>query len=207
MSGNYPTQAVSGAYPGFETVNFKINSPSLVTETFSGKRRRVGLGINFYTFSAKYSNVTAYSMGAVTGFLSSQYGPVESFQIILDEISYSKSPTPPSTTPATSATLAAGSNSIALTNCGNTKTVLAAGDFFKFANHTKVYMCVNDVVSNSGGAATLTFSGACVSGVPSGTNLTITAVPFTVINDTDSQEYTVGNGGISTMSVDFREVW
>jgi len=207
MSGNYPTQAVSGAHPGFETVNFKINTPVLTTDTFSGKRRRVALGTSFYTFTAKYSNVTAYSMGAVTGFLAAQLGQFDNFSIIVDELSYSKSPNPPSTTPATSATLAAGSNSVTLTNCGNTKTVLAAGDFFKFANHTKVYMAVNDIVSSAGGSATLTFSGACVNSVPSGTNLTITAVPFNVICDNEIQEYTVGNGGISTMSVDFREVW
>jgi hypothetical protein len=201
MSGTYPSS------PAFETVNFKINTPTLTTETLSGKRRRVGMGHSFYTFSAKYSNIKAYDFGPIIAFQASQYGPLESFQIVLPQISYSKSPTPPSTTPQTSATVAAGVNSVALSNCGNTKTVLAAGDYFKFNNHTKVYMCVTDCISNSGGAATLFFSGSLVSAVPSGTQLTITAVPFTVILDNDVQEYSTGTGGISTMSVDLREVW
>jgi hypothetical protein len=53
----------------------------------------------------------------------------------------------------------------------------------------------------------LFFSCPAVSAVPSGTALTITAVPFNVILDNEIQEYAVGYGGISTMSVDFREVW
>jgi hypothetical protein len=201
MSGTYP------AAPAFETVGFKINTPTLVTDTFAGKRRRVGLGISFYSFSAKYSNITEYNFGPILGFVAAQYGPLESFQIVLPKISYSKSLNPPSTTPATSASLAAGSNSVTLSNCGASKTVLAAGDFFKFANHTKVYMAMNDVTSNSSGNATLTFSGSAVSSVPSGTNLTITEVPFTVVLENEIQEYSVSSGGISTMSIDFREVW
>jgi hypothetical protein len=201
MSGTYPFT------PVFETVNFKINTPTLTSETLSGKRRRVGMGHSFYTFSAKYSNVRPYDFGVVTGFIASQYGALESFQIVVPVISFSKSPTPPSTTPATTADLPIGNNSIALTNCGNAKMVLAAGDFFKFANHTKVYMCVTDCVSNSSGVATLYFSGSAVTTVPSGTALTITQVPFTVILDGDVQEYTVGTRGVSTMTVNFREVW
>ena len=200
MSGTYP------ATPKFETVNFKINTPSLVTETLVGKKRRVGMGISYYTFAAKYANVTAYNFGPVIGFLAKQYGPLESFQIVLPEISYSKSPNPP-TAPATSSAAAIGVNSVVLSGCGASKTVLAAGDYFKFANHTKVYMATEDCISTGGGAATLYFSASLVSAVPSGTSLTVTAVPFTVILDNEVQEYSVGYGGMSTATVEFREVW
>lgn len=201
MAGTYPSN------PKFETVNFKINTPTIISQTLVGKTRRVGMGVSFYTFSAKYSNVTAYDFGPITGFLAKQYGQLESFQIVLPEISYSKSQTPPTTTPQTSTGLSTGNNSIALTNCGANKTVLAAGDYFKFNNHSKVYMCVEDCISSAGGTATLYFSASAVSDVPSGTALTVTAVPFTVILDNEVQEYSVGIGGISTMTVDFREVW
>jgi hypothetical protein len=201
MAGTYPFN------PQFQAVNFKINTPTISSQTMVGKTRRVGMGVSFYTFSAKYNSVTAFDFGPVTGFLAKQYGQLESFQIVLPEISYSKSTNPPSTTPQTSASLPAGNNSITLSNCGASKAVLNAGDFFKFANHTKVYMCVEDCVSSAGGTATLYFSASCVAAVPSGTALTITAVPFTVMLDNEVQEYSVGTGGISTMSVDFREVW
>jgi hypothetical protein len=32
-------------------------------------------------------------------------------------------------------------------------------------------------------------------------------VPFTVVLENEIQEYSVSSGGISTMSLDFREVW
>lgn len=201
MSGTYPSA------PAFETVNFKINTPTVISETLVGKLRRVGSGVSYYTFTAKYSNLTAYDFGPIVGFIANQLGPLDNFSIVLPEISYSKSTNPPSTTPATSATLSIGQNSVTLSNCGATKNVLNAGDFFKFANHSKVYMAVQDCVSSAGGTATLYFSCPVVAAVPSATALTITAVPFNVTLDNEVQEYSVGFGGISTMTVDFREVW
>lgn len=208
MSGTYPSN------PGFESVNFKINTPTLTSTTLSGRKRRVGMGHSYYTFTAKYPSITAYNFGPINAFLASQYGSLESFQIVLPEISYSKSTNPPSTTPRTSAALATGANSITITNCGANKTVLLEGDFFKFKHAstptvtwTKVYMCVEDCVSDSSGNATLYFSGSCVNNITSGTDLVITQVPFTVIADNDVQEYSVGIGGVSTAQIDFREVW
>ena len=197
MAGTYP-QTVA-----FETVNFRINTPTLVSETMVGKKRRVGMGISYYTFSAKYGNVTAYDMGEVVGFLAKQYGPLESFQIVLPRISYTKSTNQTATTVTTSGSATIGQNSVAVTGVAGGKELLKAGDYFKFNNHSKVYMCVNDWTAGQ----PLFFSGSLVADVPSGTALTITAVPFTVILDNEVQEYSVGYGGISTMTVDFREVW
>jgi hypothetical protein len=46
-----------------------------------------------------------------------------------------------------------------------------------------------------------------VSAVPLSTNLTITAIPFTAVIAGQEQEYEVGYGGITTLSVSMREVW
>jgi hypothetical protein len=197
MAGTYP-QTVA-----FETVNFRINTPTLVSETLVGKQRRVGLGISYYTFTAKYSNVTAYDMGEVLGFVAKQYGPLESFQIALPRISYTKSTNQTATTVSTSAAATTGQNSVSVTGVASGKELLKAGDYFKFNNHSKVYMCVNDWSAGQ----QLFFSGSLVADVPSGTQLTINAVPFTVIMDNEIQEYSVGAGGVSTMSIEFREVW
>jgi hypothetical protein len=198
MAGTYPLAVV-----GFETVNFKINTPTLVTETMVGKKRRVGMGLSFYSFSARYSNVTAYDMGEVIGFIAKQYGPLESFQITLPRISFTKSTNQTATTVTTSGAATTGQNSVGVSGVASGKELLKAGDYFKFANHSKVYMCVVDWTAGQ----PLFFSGSLVADVPSGTQLTITAVPFTVILDNEVQEYSVGYGGVSTMTVDFREVW
>jgi hypothetical protein len=199
--GQYPTN------PSFEAVNFKINTPTIVSETLSGKARRVGMGVSYYTFTVKHPNMTPVDAGQITGFVSQCFGPQLSFTIVLPEISYTKSTNAPTTTVTVATNAAIGVKQVSVSGAGNAKTVLKAGDFFKFSNHSKVYMCVSDCVSNSGGAATLFFSGSLVAAVTTSTTLTLTAVPFTMILADDLQEFDVGVGGITTMSLDMREVW
>jgi hypothetical protein len=193
--------------PSFASVNFKINTPSIITETNSGKVRRVGMGVSYYTFTVKYPNLTPVDAGQVTGFVSQCFGPQLSFTIVLPEISYTKSTNPPSGTVTVATNAAIGVKQVSVSGAGNAKTVLKAGDFFKFSNHDKVYMCASDCVSNSGGAATLFFSGSLTTAVTTSTTLTLTAVPFTMILADDLQEFDVGIGGITTMSLDMREVY
>jgi hypothetical protein len=195
------------ASPSFESINFKTVTPTQVTGTMSGKVRRIGMGLSYYTWEVKYASLTRLQAGTVKGYLAQALGPQFSFEIVLPRLSTSALATQTASVPRTSATAAIGSTSVTLTNCGNTQNVLAAGDFFKFNNHTKVYMCVAPCTSNSGGTATLFFSGPLLTAVPSSTNLTITAVPFTAILAAPEQEFEVGYGGISTMSVSMRETF
>jgi hypothetical protein len=191
----------------FQAVSFQINTPTQSTETFSGKTRRVGMGVSYYSWEVKYPNLLPIDAGTVNGFVAQAFGPQFSFEIILPEISYSKAPNQTNTVPRTSANASIGATSVTLANCGVSKNVLAAGDFFKFANHSKVYMCVSPCVSNSSGVATLFFSCPLITAVPNPTNLTITAVPFTAILTEDVQKFDVGFGGITTMSLAMREVF
>ena len=193
--------------PSFESINFKTVTPTQVTGTMSGKVRRIGMGVSYYTWEVKYPNLSRLEAGTVKGYLAQALGPQFSFEIVLPRLSTSALATQTASVPRLSATAAIGSTSVTLTNCGNTQNVLAAGDFFKFNNHTKVYMCVAPCTSNSGGTATLFFSGPLVSAVPSSTNLTITAVPFTAILSAPEQEFDIGYGGISSMSVSMRETF
>lgn len=212
MSGTFP---VGGSNPSFETVNFKINTPTITTKTLSGKSRRVGMGHSFYSFSAKYSNLTRYDAGPIIGFLSQQFGPLESFQITLPEISYSKIGTQVPAVTVSGGTdalgggvfgYAAGKTQIGVTSLSG--NILRAGDVFKFTNHTKVYMCAVSCITPVGSTTnTLFFSGGLVAPVPNGTTLTINAVPFTVILDNPLQQFETGIGGITTLSLEMTEVW
>jgi hypothetical protein len=139
----------------------------------------------------------------VTSFVAKQYGQLESFQIVLPRISYTKSTNQTTTTVTTSSAATKGAKAVSVTGVGTGKDLLKAGDYFRFNNHTKVYMCVDDWSAGQ----QLFFSGGLVSNVPSGTQLTITAVPFTVILDQDIDEWTVANGGMTNIEVSFREVW
>ena len=209
LATQYPTD------PVFEAVNFKLVTPSQVTETNSGKVRRTGYGVSYYTWEASYSTLTPLEAGTVTGYLAQTFGPQLSFEIILPQISYTKlsnqttnTVTVGSTNSGIGATNTVGAKVVKLTGCGANKPVLAAGDFFKFSNHSKVYMCVSPCTADINGNATLYFSGSLTNTIVSGTTtLTITAVPFTAILSEDVQEWSVGYGGLTTLRVGMRENW
>jgi len=206
MAGTYPSS------PSFQAVDFRINSPGKISESFSGKIRRISAGTQYYSFGVQYPNIVARDFGPVAAFIARQYGSYDSFQIVLPEISYPKGNnysfigTPQV---ASASALAVGTSSIPCNNFGGaSKTeVLRAGDFIKFANHNKVYMVVENVNTNSSSEATITINPGLTQTVPIGTLLTTTAVPFTVVMEEFQQEYSVSFGGITTMTLSMREVF
>lgn len=189
------------------SVEVRPITPTQITQSFSGKTRRTGYGVQYYEMKLTYAPMTDLQHRPIQGFLAQAFGPQLSFEVVLPEVCYSASPNPPTTTVRTSANMAKGAKTVTLTNCGISKTVLVGGDYFKFNNHSKVYQATNTIVSDGSGNATLFFAGSAVEAVPSNTNLTITAVPFTMILTSPNQNYTVGIGGISQMTVEMRETW
>jgi len=203
MSGTYPSS------PEFTSVDFKINTPTQTTETVNGRKRRSGFGVSYYSFAGKYASLTPSQAASVTSFIAKQYGQLESFQVVLPKISYNKAADYAQAVGNAKVKTAAskGAFSVALKGLGNNKAVFKAGDFFKFAGHSKVYMVTDDVTSNGSGEATLYFSAKLVVNVVVDEVLVINAVPFTVILDQDVDEFTVANGGMTNIEVSFREVW
>jgi hypothetical protein len=192
--------------PSFSGISFKTNTPTLTTETFSGKSRRTGYGTSFYSWQVKYPTLTAVESSIITGYLSQTYGPAFSFEIILPEISHTNSLTPITTGATTNGSVSKGVKTVTLAGCGNTKTLIG-GDYIKFANHSKVYQVVGTATSNSAGAMQLYFSGSLVADVPSGTVIEFDDVKFTAIVDADVQQYDIGVGGFTSLSVSMRETW
>jgi hypothetical protein len=203
MSGTYP------ATPEFTSVDFKINTPTQVTETVNGRKRRSGFGVSYYTFTGKYASLTPSQAATVTSFIAKQYGQLESFQIVLPRISQNKAADYAQAVGNAKVKTAAtkGAFSVALKGLGANKAVFKAGDYFKFAGHSKVYMVTDDITSDGAGEATLFFSAKLVVNVVVDELLTINAVPFTVILDQDVDEFTVANGGMTNIEVSFREVF
>lgn len=193
--------------PSFQSINFKSNTPTQITNTMSGKLRRISQGVTFYSWEVKYPSLTRLDAGTVKGFLAQTQGPLFSFEIVLPTLSYSALANQTASVPRLSAAAAIGATSIQLTNCGANAQVLASGDYFKLNNGTKVYQCVSPCTANSSGNATLYFAGPLVKAAPLSTNLTITAVPFTAVLAGEEQEYEAGYGGMTTLSVSMREVW
>jgi hypothetical protein len=201
MSGTFPTS------PSFTTTNFKLNAPTQTSETFGGKIRRVGIGTSYYTFTAKFPPMTRAQAQPIIAFLAQQYGKLESFQIYLPIESYplANYSYPSPYIPRVVSTTAAGQKSVQITSCFPDTTILQAGDYFRFSNHTKVYMCSSTCISNNLGNATLYFTGSLLTEVGSVTTLTVKQVPFTVMLAADVQEYEIGLGRMYNLEIDLRE--
>jgi hypothetical protein len=144
----------------------------------------------------------------VTGYLAQTYGPAFSFEIILPEISNSKmvGSSQPTSTPRVSTAASKGAKSVQLTNVGANKGFLG-GDFIKFTNHSKVYQVVGTSYANGSGNMTLYFSGSLVEDVQINDEVTFNNVRFTAIVDSDFQQFDVGMGGMTSLTVNMREVW
>ncbi len=192
--------------PPFATVDFKTISPTITTSTNSGKLRRVGMGTSYYSWTAKYNSLTPRDAGPIIGYIRYTEGSLYSFEIILPEISYTKTINQVAAA-ITRVAIPLGSVNVAISTTQTNSEVLRAGDYFKFANHSKVYQAVINCNSDNTGNATLTFASSTVSNVASGASLTITAVPFTAVIDGQEQDHNVGYGGITTLEVKMREVW
>lgn len=201
LAGYYPTT------PGFTAVEFQVNTPTLSTNTNSGKTRRVGYGHQFYTWKVNYPPMTQSQLAPTFGFLAQAYGPLLSFNIVLPEISYTSLSSQTAQTISTSQSKAVGEKDITLSGASGIENILAVGDFFKFSGHSKVYQCVANCTSASDGTATLYFAGGLVEAVSSSETLTITQVPFTALLENDAHQVTVGLGGMSQLQIDMRETW
>lgn len=193
----------------FQTVDFKINTPTLRTETLSGKSRRAIMGHQYYTFTAKYPNLTNAQARTINAFFASQFGGYDSFDVIIPKLSYRTATATVSVTPQVSVAASAGSTAVQFTTgIGDAnKTILKSGDFFKFSGHSKVYMAIQDITTNGFGDGTLVFAGALVSSVNITDTIIYDAVPFHVINVNDVQEFSSGIGGITTVQVNLKETW
>lgn len=119
-----------GGFPGFVTTNFRIVNPVQTSTTFGGKMRRVGLGINYYTFTVKFPPMPRNNAQPIIGFLASQYGMLDSFQVLLPAESYPRAGYT-GAQPTVSTSYAAGTRQITIVASANS-AVLKQGDFFKF---------------------------------------------------------------------------
>ena len=91
----------------------------------------------------------------------------------------------------------AGDNTITMDGISGT---VKAGDFIKFANHTKVYMVVSDFSSG-----TMTIEPALHESVADNETVTFNSVPFTMRVARDVQQFKLSGYEQYDLQVDFVE--
>ena len=193
MSGQYPET------PIFEAINFTTKNFTLVSTSLSGRTQSRSIGGQRWEFSASYSRITREEFAPVMAFLMKQRGRKETFTIKLPQIGQKSGAVEGTVRSNLTTTLLAGSTTCAVD--GITSGTLKAGDLFKFANHTKVYMITADLSSDGN----LEFEPPSVSAVPNNTAITKNNVPISVKLANDVQSYKLGSSSLLDFEIDFIE--
>ena len=185
---------MSGAFPisnaKFGTLGIKSNQTTIISKSDSGKKlarqidnQRWGFSVQIIT--AKRSDV----YGDLMAFIVKQRGGKENFTIIPPEIEDARGNE--AGTVLVNGVHAVGDTTIAMDAFGaDGAGRFKAGDFLKFASHTKVYMVVSDVTSSSN-AATVTIEPPLITALADDSVVLYDNVPFTVHLTNDMQEFGV----------------
>ena len=148
MSGALPTT------PVFNAMNFKDESNTLISISDSGRRFARKIDNQRWKFTVGYQNLTRAEFATILAFITKQRGAKETFTITPPKIKDALGSE--TTTISVNGVHAVGDNSIAIDGFNaDSAGSLKAGDFLKFASHTKIYMVVADVTPSSN-AATVT---------------------------------------------------
>ena len=184
MSGALPTS------PEFNALSFQEEVNTLVSVSDSGRRFARQIDNQRWKFTCRYTNLTRAEFAPIFAFITKQRGSKETFTI-----------TPPNlknalgsetTTISVNGSHTAGDTTIAIDGFNaDSAGSLKAGDFLKFASHTKVYMVVSDVTPSSN-AATVTIEPPLIEALTNDSTVTYDDVPFTVYLDSRIQQYQLG---------------
>jgi len=205
----------------FAQVTITSNQPTMITTSISGLRQAKQVAGQFWTVEAEYRNLTSSEAKTVQGFLSKQRGTLYDFSVVIPVISDADGgiQLARAANPAVDDTFTVASNysvgaaTIAFTTnftqgqytgAGAT-TILQAGDYVRFAGHSKVYQVTEDVVPDGSGNGTMVIYPNLVATVTSGEELIYNQVPFTVFNTEVAKDTTFSLGNETQMSLRLQE--
>ena len=199
MSGALPTS------PEFNALSFKDEVNTLVSISDSGRRFARQIDNQRWKFTCRYVNLSRVEFAPIFAFITKQRGSKETFTI-----------TPPNlknalgsetTTISVNGSHTAGDTTIAIDGFNaDSAGSLKAGDFLKFASHTKVYQVVSDVTPSSN-AATVTIEPPLIEALANDSTVTYDAVPFTVYLTSGVQSYSMGINNLYNYEFDVCEAF
>lgn len=200
--GNWPTS------PGINSVNFRQNSVTKRTQAQSGRTIRTGVFSTQWQATVQYPILSQTEFRPIQAYVGIAQGGVNEFDIILPSISYTTS-TVTGLTATALTSYSAGTRTIQLnTNYSGGDYILKAGDFIRFANHTKVYMVLADVgISGGSISASFNIEPPLYANVTGTEAVTTTAVPFRMILSDDVQEWQYNTTGFINYNFDMEEVY
>ena len=184
MSGQLPTS------PVFNAMNFSNEVNTLLSISDSGRRFARQIDNQRWKFTCRYTYLTRAEFAPILAFITKQKGQKETFTIIPPKIKDALGSE--TTSIAVNGSHTAGDSTIAIDGFNaDSAGSLKAGDFIKFASHTKVYMVVSDVTPSSN-AATVTIEPPLIEALANDSTVTYDDVPFTVYLTSNVQQNSLG---------------
>ena len=183
MSGAFPISSAK-----FETLGIKSIQNTLISKSASGKKFARQIDGQRWAFTASIITAKRSDVyGELMAFIVKQRSGKENFTIIPPELEDAVGNE--TGTVLVNGDQSAGDTTIAIDGHNNDGThKFKAGDFIKFASHTKVYMVVADVTSSSN-AATVTIEPPLVANITNNSVVVYDNVPFTVYLVGDVQQF------------------
>ena len=183
MSGAFPISSAK-----FETLGIRSIQNTIISKSLSGKKLSRQIDNQRWAFTIKIITGTRADVyGQLMAFIVKQRSGKENFTIIPPELEDARGNE--SGTVLVNGDHAVGDTTIALDGHNNDNPhAFKAGDFIKFASHTKVYMVVEDVQASSN-ASTVTIEPPLVSTLANNSVVTYDNIPFTVHLTNDIQEF------------------
>jgi len=189
---------MSGAFPisnaKFGTFGIKSIQNTIISKTVSGKKLARQIDGQRFAFTVQIVTASRSDVyGELMAFIMKQRSGKENFTIIPPEIEDARGNE--TGTVLVNGSHAVGDTTIAMDGHHNDNPhAFKAGDFIKFASHSKVYMIVADVQASSN-ASTVTIEPPLIATVADDSVVTYDNVPFTVYLTNDIQEF--GVSGVS----------
>ena len=183
---------MSGAFPiassKFETMGIKSIQSTIISKSISGKKLSRTIDSQRWAFTVSIITGNRSDVyGELMAFIVKQRSGKENFTIVPPEIEDARGNETGSV--LVNGDQSAGDNTIAMDGfAGDGAGRLKAGDFIKFASHTKIYMVVADVTSSSN-AATVTIEPPLIADITNNSAVTYDDVAFTVHLTNDVQEF------------------
>ena len=194
MSGTLPTS------PEFNSIGFTSEQKTITSTTDSGKMFSTQIDGQRFSFTASYPTMTRETFSPVLAFIMKQRSQQNTFQVSLPDLKNAKGNV--SGTVLVDGAHTAGDTTITVDAMTGS---LLAGDFVKFANHSKVYMVVADVTADGSNDATLTIEPPLRSNLANNEAVTYDGVQFTVRLSNDVQQFKTSVIDQYTFELDFIE--
>ena len=185
---------MAGAFPisnsKFETLGIKSIQDTIIAKSVSAKKLARQIDGQRWAFTVSIKTGTRADVyGELMAFIVKQRSGKENFTIIPPEVEDARGNE--SGTVLVNGVHAVGDTTIAMDGHHNDNPhAFKAGDFIKFASHSKVYMVVADVQASSN-ASTVTIEPPLLVALTNDSVVTYDNVPFTVALTNDIQEFGV----------------